>query len=402
MDIIRILRLILYNTAIFLCLYLLASCGRSKHEKVEMGNFHTVEVSFDPVADYNTFYRPFVRDMDVIPLENFNSIELGNVMYFKVLDTLIYILQDNRPIYVFNTHGKFRRKIGELGEGPGKFEIISDFFIEDSIIYISSYTSVEMFKLDGTYLGNFNINERYKPPRPLFNFNFFRKDGYIYLFDNGRHGKYHFYTFNEDGQLLATKFPNNYLIEAVWSRFINTEGKVYLLPVNCVDTIFQLNGAEVLPAWYFDFGSHANRSLDDLPGSMSQPQDMLNLMQYCAEKKRVFSISRFDKYKQHLFFTFGLNNEGYNCYYDTITHICSTIKYTDPPEIFNPLVNAQGFYINEGKLYMSVNAFVLKEALESGQNKCSYLSEDRQKQIMSKLKNIGELDNPVLFVVDLK
>jgi len=51
---------------------------------------------------------------------------------------------------------------------------------------------------------------------------------------------------------------------------------------------------------------------------------------------------------------------------------------------------------------MSVNAFVLKEALESGQNKCSYLSEDRQKQIMSKLKNIGELDNPVLFVVDLK
>lgn len=114
MDIIRILRLILYNTAIFLCLYLLASCGRSKHEKVEMGNFHTVEVSFDPVADYNTFYRPFVRDMDVIPLENFNGIELGNVMYFKVLDTLIYILQDNRPIYVFNTHGKFRRKIGEL------------------------------------------------------------------------------------------------------------------------------------------------------------------------------------------------------------------------------------------------------------------------------------------------
>lgn len=402
MDTIRILKLLLYKTAILLFLYLQASCGRNKSEKDEMKNFHTIEVSFEPVTDYNTFYSLFVRDMDVIPLENFSGVELGNILYFKVIDTLIYIFQDNRPIYVFNTYGKFRRKIGEIGEGPGKFEIISDFFIEDSIIYISSYTTVEMFKLDGTYLGNFNINDRYKAHRPLFSFSFFSKDGYIYLFDSGRHGKYHFYVFSKDGQLLATKFPNNYLIVGERSRFINAEGKVYLLPVNCVDTIFQLDGAKVLPAWYFDFGKHANRSLDDLPGSKSQPQDMLNLMQYCAEKKRVLSISRFDKYKQHVFFTFGLNSEVYNCHFDATTNICTMIKYTDSPATFNPMVIAQGFYINKGKLYLTVNAYELKEALERGQIKCNYLSDDRQKQILSKLKNINELDNPVLFVVDLK
>ena len=112
MDTIRILKLVLYRTAVLLFLYLLVSCGRSKSGKNEMRNYHTIEVTFEPVTDYNTFYSLFVRDMDVIPLENLSGVELGNILYFKVLDTLIYIFQDNRPIYVFNTYGKFRKKSG--------------------------------------------------------------------------------------------------------------------------------------------------------------------------------------------------------------------------------------------------------------------------------------------------
>ena len=158
----------------------------------------------------------------------------------------------------------------------------------------------------------------------------------------------------------------------------------------------------VSPAWFLDFGNHGNPSLDDLPKGKTEVNDLWKLMDYCTEKKRVHSINGFGKNRQHVFFRFSLAGQVFHGYYDTISGISQTIKYTDPPEIFNPLTIARGFYINNDKLFVFVDAHIIRKALQKGKNTCAYLSGDQQNKILTALKKVGEYDNPVLYIIKLK
>lgn len=50
---------------------------------------------------------------------------------------------------------------------------------------------------------------------------------------------------------------------------------------------------------------------------------------------------------------------------------------------FNPLTIALGFYVNNDKLFMFVDAYIIRKALQKGKNTCAYLSGDQQNKILT-------------------
>lgn len=385
-----------------LFLLLVMGCHQKKSDAVRNSNISVIPVNFDVCTRPDDYYSAFVSNIEVVPLETPAGAELGGIMHFMVQDSIIFIHQKDKPIYVFTLDGRFVRKIGEIGEGPGKFEINNDFFVEDTVVYISSYSSVEKFSVNGHYLGSIDINHWLQSEQPFYSSLYRQQGDYAYIYSGGRNTDYHLYVFTSGGKLLSRKFPNQWLQINFVPRFIVSEDEMYLLPVNCVDTIFKLSQGMVSPAWFLDFGNHGNPSLDDLPKGKTEVNDLWKLMDYCTEKKRVHSINGFGKNRQHVFFRFSLAGQVFHGYYDTISGLSQTIKYTDPPEVFNPFTIAQGFFVHKDKLFMFVDAYIIRKALQKGKNTCTYLSDDQQNKILMALKNVGEYDNPLLYIIKLK
>lgn len=125
-----------------------------KYTQLEPENlFSSIEFIDLEVNDYSIFV-----DIDKF-LSSQNS--------FFILDAL-----GTNYIYRFNRSGRFSNRIGKIGEGPGEYFKIADFWVDDHQVYVLDRTKKKLifYDLDGNY-----IKEDKLP---------FRADSFIPL-DNG-------------------------------------------------------------------------------------------------------------------------------------------------------------------------------------------------------------------------
>ncbi len=71
-----------------------------------------------------------IKDVSLVSLQD-TSVYIGDITKVDALDTLIYILDQNKKgIYIFSDKGKYVSTISEQGHGAGEYLEVTDFFVD--------------------------------------------------------------------------------------------------------------------------------------------------------------------------------------------------------------------------------------------------------------------------------
>lgn len=122
--------ILLFSTLILL------SCENSKRPDEKCQNSHLFVLDLDKSLAKDTLHASsFIASVTPIALETTDDNMIGFISAMQITDTCICIL-DGGPgssgsLFVFNKKGKYLRQIGKRGQGPGEYNTIRDFTIDE-------------------------------------------------------------------------------------------------------------------------------------------------------------------------------------------------------------------------------------------------------------------------------
>ena len=127
---------------VFFVMVNLLNCSKNKVIIKEIGvnpDIHFIDVDKAEKVD-DMFLSEICSEIKTIILETSDDILLGRVDIVQIYKDLLLILDrsNNVGLYAFNKEGKFIRKYGGRGGGPGEYISISDFTIDkkNEILYV--------------------------------------------------------------------------------------------------------------------------------------------------------------------------------------------------------------------------------------------------------------------------
>ena len=136
--------------ALFLVLFFLAACG-SKSSSLDMvdDNALPAEETFKDIDLANNLkdcgkpllLSDIVKDVEYVKLETQDNILIGDIKQLKRTEKFVFIYSRNQNhVMMFDTSGKFIRKIGRVGQGPGEIANIDFFTVSDNLVFIYPFS----------------------------------------------------------------------------------------------------------------------------------------------------------------------------------------------------------------------------------------------------------------------
>lgn len=238
---------------ILLILFILFFCACSKNEQV-------TDIKTIVVNDTNEFDINSIISYNFISLETNDNCLISNIKQIKIIDNKIYINNDGNNLLVFDMSGKFITQIGNKGNGPGEYRLISNFHIDKKkgIFYIA----------DGGQARIISYNfENFQPIKTekIFYFidcNWLADGNIAWYFVRGYESKdkdrYFIKITNQDLKELNLLYPLD--IELLYpigigSPFYTLNKKCYLnLPH--IPTIYEVTSSNIIPVYQLNLGIH--------------------------------------------------------------------------------------------------------------------------------------------------
>lgn len=228
---------------------------------------HDSEILVDldnSVKKKKEFYSTYFSGGGIIALETTDNSLLGRIKKMDVTEDYLIFL-DNKGVFLFQKDGKFLRRIGKSGPGPGEYSKVTDFTVDDinDKIYLLDASKRVVFVYD--------FESNYSHVIPLDSEGFYSRLLYYEgcLFFNILEGK------GKDKWLLAKmdlndNYSMNYYLDADeynkgWYQLYYTDQRTFTVSVEgtplfmqvFMDGIFRLNND--IPTPYISIVS------DDLP-----------------------------------------------------------------------------------------------------------------------------------------
>lgn len=193
-------------------------------------------------------------------LETSDSSLIGRIDKVIFHENLIYILDVyiSGGIFVFDSDGKFVKKLSSIGDGPNQYKQPLDFFIENDRIWVlDNGRDIKEFSLDGKLIQSNNL----KLPGGAIKFQK-AKNSPITAFISGEMDD-NLIVVNEALNLINSKFPyinrdvDMVILNSLFTNY-NTNNLIYRRNFN--DTLFQINEkGDIIPYKYINYG---NKTLD--------------------------------------------------------------------------------------------------------------------------------------------
>lgn len=124
---------------------------------------------------------------EIISLETTAESLISGIDKLEIKDNKFFILDENQDvIFIFDRTGKYITKIADIGRGPQEYYDLSDFHIDDDLIYLvagSSSHQIMCYNLDGKFQKSFKTE--YPVSRVTTD------SGHIYVFYNYSHRQGH-------------------------------------------------------------------------------------------------------------------------------------------------------------------------------------------------------------------
>lgn len=143
---------------------LIVSCSSDKKAntrnniKASLGNSRNLHL---PESGEDTLKVSYFADTVLyVPLEASRESFLGVILQVWINDSLILVSSWKEGLFLFRKDGKFIRKIGKKGKGPGEYLGIFHFDVLRDTIYISSTgkRGFLRYTFDGIFCDNIDLN----------------------------------------------------------------------------------------------------------------------------------------------------------------------------------------------------------------------------------------------------
>lgn len=296
-------------------------------------------------------------------------------------------------VYVFDSNGRFKNKIGQKGIGPEEIQYPECFALnknEKEVWLTNNFQAIYKYSYDGIFTGKQNMNLKFRDFC-------ITDDGYIYfhtskLFNFSETGEpicSNLWIMNK-GSDIKTYFPYDPLIYPNGELYFDTKlpfnqstNKTTYNHVFC-DTIYSLKGATVKPAYIIDFGSKkAKINLGSVMGE--------NAFEYIINEAGTASyVQNYIETDSFLRFNYAMGTQLYDAFYD------KKQKKVIEGILTNDLLDAHiefRTHLNN-KIIGYMNAFDIKI------NDKAYNFIDSE--ILAKLKTLDHENNPILVEIEVK
>ena len=145
---------------LLLIVFLFFSCSKRQTGFLPVGADYTIDLDGDKESSMP--YSSIFKKAQTIILETGKDCMIGNINELQVFDGSIYILDSHvaKTVFVFDREGRFIRKIGSLGSGPGEYIRVSDFTLDTEhrfIFLCDDANRIHKYQLDGTYIHSITL-----------------------------------------------------------------------------------------------------------------------------------------------------------------------------------------------------------------------------------------------------
>ena len=140
---------------IFLIVY---SCQTGQNISGQLDGKYFIDLDMSEQLEIRT--SDIFKYVKTIILETSDECIIGRVSEMQIFDMKIYILDRiGRSLLVFDMEGRFIRRIGRLGRGPGEYASILDFTIDtaNKRIFISDGRRIHKYTVDGLHIKSVQI-----------------------------------------------------------------------------------------------------------------------------------------------------------------------------------------------------------------------------------------------------
>jgi len=351
----------------------------------------------------------FVENISYITLENNPEALISGLTFYEITNDFIIVRSGSKGLYqilLFDRNtGKFIRKIGNQGRGPGEYRMWS--FIpynpyKEEIYAINASGEILVYNLLGVNIGKINVpvledvsDNNLQTVRPAF-FNFIDSEIFVgYVPDFSGIGKTRLVLLSKDG--ILKRYPNC----LTWD---SGNGKGAKIPpfnfaqfyrwdnsVNFVEayryTLFTVTKNSLIPRYYFNWGKY------NAPYSR---QADINWTNY-------FFIKDIDENKNFIFLKIYFNKDYFLGYIDKKNNYLTFCKKTNSgisglKDDISGLMDVipQDFTESNEMIYVIEPAKLI-----------NWFKENPEKAAKAKtkliwLKNIDEFSNPIIAIAKCK
>jgi hypothetical protein len=157
-------------------------------------------------------YSEVFDSIEYIRLETKDESLIGRIDAVKIYKGLIYILDQvqSKAVLVFDLKGKFIRRIGSIGNGPGEYDEPNDIAIDDInneiMVWNNSKKKILFYNMEGTF------NRELKLPAYVKTIGMFAKDtiaAYLDISTEATSLKYNLALINDQGTVVATSLEDS-------------------------------------------------------------------------------------------------------------------------------------------------------------------------------------------------
>jgi hypothetical protein len=351
---------------------------------------------FDPrkINDTKLLLSEVITNITYIPLES--SIPIGLIYKPKYfINNHIYISSQNNGLMAFDKKGKYLRKIGAIGRGPGEYANYYEFTVDDKSesIYVMDFNVIKVYSKTGIFLRSIPLHEYGIGATYI---DIYNSRLFISFSPQIEGTKFDWIIMDSIGNLVQKKyrsilpFTSNWLITGGMYRFGNKiyhwnpySDTIYSIKSDLkYETSFLLSpGEHRLPKSDFDAVKYF--SLYFHPYSIFETKHFIGI-KYFYKKLTIAMIGKQDN-RSHLIYL-DQNEKG------------GIVNDFDGGPDFQP----QNYFEEDGHEYIVgiLDALQIKSLLKRSNLVPKYTEKGKE---MNKLANsLKETDNPVLMIVQLK
>ncbi|RMG29736.1 MAG: 6-bladed beta-propeller, partial [Bacteroidetes bacterium] len=347
-------------------------------------------IRIDPDHSQQLRFSDLVDTYEYLPLETTTESQIGKVTKIKFSKDLILLsdIFSANTLSVFDRDGTYQFKVGQKGRGPGEYEFLLDFSLDEQ--------KKEILLLDnGYFVISYDFSGKYLAEKAI--------SGYSALYMEKTPEGYAFIGGNEyDNLILADNqlqkinsfFPfQNADIEATIIhplQYIDAHTVIYRR--NLYDTIFSVKEDHIEPHLRIDFGSK----------TLTYPELMDKNVSHVWEYVRDYPVvSSYYETPDHAYLTLGYQGRGKHALYCKTSGNLRVFDFTDLENdiTFEKKSKLMGVDIYTRSFVYLVQPYVLKQALAA-----EGLPADSPhfQKIHTLASSLDELSNPILMFVKFK
>jgi len=300
--------------------FFILSCN-NKERKIEEGEIileNTSLIYLKPDTSKYIYLSDITKKIKIIPLETTNDSFLGKISKIEYDDDHYFILNNfDKLVYVFDLNGKFKTRIGNVGNGPGEIQYPECFALDRDLKEVwvtNNFRSI--FK--------FNYSGKYKESRPInvFFSDFCIADAYTYMHTSKRANydshndqiAYNLWVENVQNEITTyfpfdpVLYPNGGIYYETKTPFCRVgESIIYSYAFN--DTIYSIDKETLTPKYIIKFPNSISEKISTLAGEDVMDYLKQNPQNACYLQNVVETTS-------FLRFNYVLNMELYDVFYD--------------------------------------------------------------------------------------